>query len=215
MALTLTILADGPSAELVTHLGPNAAVLYTRLLLDTVEVAHKAATEARIIVRYGPGVPAEALESLAPSVEQIPARVAGSPEEALAAALEAKGPAIVIADTLPHLPPWRLRDALFHLDSGADLVIGPSDRGGWYLLGLRGADPDLLQAVAQASAPGVRLAEPSPGGHVIHVLPPWFGVDTVADLASLAEELHAMPPSVATHTRALIETGQASRAVGG
>lgn len=215
MAPTLTILADGPSDELVTHLGPNAALLYTRLLLDTVEVARKALAGARLIVRYGPDVPPEALVGLAPTAELIRAPGEGSPAEALAAALELSGPAILLADTLPHLPPWRLRDALYHLNSGTDIVIGPSDRGGWYLLGLRKLEPDLLQALARDSALTVSLAETSSGGYVIHVLPPWFGVDTVADLVSLAEELHAMPRTVAAHTRALLEANQASRAVGG
>lgn len=215
MALTLTILADGPSAELVTHLGPNATALYTRLLLDTIEVARQAAATARIIVRYDPGVPAEALAALDPTIEQVRARAPGSPAEALEEALEPRGPAIVIADTLPHLPPWRLRDALFHLEAGADLVIGPADKVGWYLLGLREADPALLQAIAEGVATNPSRAEALSDGHVIHILPPWFGVDTVADLASLAEELHAMPRTVAPRTRALIEIGPTSRAVGG
>ncbi|NTU79597.1 MAG: DUF2064 domain-containing protein [Chloroflexales bacterium] len=213
MAPTLMILADGPGAELVTHLGPNATALYTRLLGDTVEVARKLA-DVRVVVHYSPSVPAEALEGLGPRVELMQAPADSTSADSLAAALATGGPAIIISDNLPHLPLWRLRDAICHLAEGGDVVIGPSDRGGCYLLGIRAAVPELLLALAEGdmSASGLvaRLGE-----YVVHVLPPWFEIASVADLASLAESLRTMPPQVAANTRAMIETSQASRAVGG
>jgi hypothetical protein len=214
MALTLIILADGPSVDLLTHLGQTAPALYACMLGDTALVARQL-PGARVIVRYNPSISPTILAGLPASAEVGPAAGVGS--EAVAAALAEGlaegGPTIVLGGNLPHLPPWRLRDAATHLLGGADLVIGPSDSGSWYLLGLRAAD--LLDVMPASGAPVASLGADSTMGHVVHLLPPWFGVVTVADLASLADSLRTMPAGVAPNTRALIEAAQASRAVGG
>ncbi len=214
MALTLIILAAGPSADLVAHLGPTAPALYGRLLGDTAQVARQL-PGARVSVRYNPDAHPAILAGLPPATAAAPAPTRGwaAVAAALADGLADGGPAIVISGELPHLPLWRLRDAATHLEGAADLVIGPSDRGSWYLIGLRVAAAALL---GQMPAPGASFAAlAAAGGHATHLLPPWFGVSTVADLASLAEALRTMPHEVAAGTRAMVEVAQASRAVGG
>lgn len=216
MALTLMILADGPSADLVAHLGPTAPALYGRLLGDTVQVSRQL-PGARVVVRYNPGAHPSILSGLPPGTAAVPAPTGGwaSVAAALADGLADGGPALVISGELPHLPLWRLRDAATHLAGDADLVIGPSDRGSWYLLGLRVAAAALLGRVPAPGASFRALAEAAAGGHVTHMLPPWFGISTVADLATLADALRSMPQGVAAGTRALVEAELASRAVGG
>ncbi len=216
MAFTLIILADGPSVDMVTHLGHTASALYACMLGDTALVAGQL-SGARVIVRYNPTISPTILAGLPASAEVGPA--AGAGQEAVAAALAEGladgGPAVLLGGNLPHLPPWRLRDAATHLQGGADLVLGPSDSGSWYLLGLRAGAAGLLDVMPASGAPLASLAADSTMGHVVHLLPPWFGVDTVADLAALADALRTMPAGVAPNTRALIEAAQASRAVGG
>lgn len=216
MALSLVILADGPSADLTAHLGPAAPALYARMLSDTALVAQQLAG-ARLLVRHSPALPPAILEGLPQTAQVAPLRGTGSGAvtSALAEGLAEGGPAIVIGGDLPHLPLWRLRDAATHLARQADVVIGPADHGSWYLLGLGAAAAGLLSAMPGRGAPLKGILTAAGGGHVVHLLPPWFGVTTVADLAALAEALRTMPPEVAAATRALIETGQASRAVGG
>jgi glycosyltransferase A (GT-A) superfamily protein (DUF2064 family) len=216
MALTLIILADGPGVDMLTHLGKTAPALYASMLLDTVAVARQL-SGARVIVRHTPALAPSNMAGLPAAVAVGPAAGVGAEavSGALAEGLEHGGPALVIGGNLPHLPLWRLRDAATHLRAGSDLVIGPSDGGSWYILGLRVASAELLDLIPAGGATPAALAERAAMGHVVHLLPPWFGVDTVADLASLAESLRTMPAHIASNTRALIEAGQASRAVGG
>lgn len=216
MALTLTILAEGPSAELAAHLGPTAPALYGRLLGDTVRVARQL-PGARVSVRYNPRAHQAILASLPAATAVAPAPTGGwaAVAAALADGLADGGPAIVISGELPHLPLWRLRDAATHLAGGADLVIGPSDRGSWYLLGLGVGAAALLGRMPAPGAPCEALAEAAAGAHPTRLLPPWFTISSVADLATLAEALRTMPEGVAAGTRALVEAGQFSRAVGG
>lgn len=215
MAPTLIILADGPGADLSAHLGPTAADVYVRLLSDTVELTR--GLSAQIVVRSSSAPPASGLALIdrGRTLETITDTEAPSVASALAICLARGGPALVIGGNLPHLPLWRLRDALTHLDQGADIVIGPTDRGSWYLLGLRAAAPELLAAIpSQGESPDL-LAAAGAAGWRVRLLPPWFSVETVADLAWLSEALRTMPPQVAPSTRAMIEASPASRAVGG
>jgi hypothetical protein len=80
--------------------------------------------------------------------------------------------------------------ALLDSDNGPEAVIGPSEDGGFYALGLRRACPlvpvrwstvharaDTEAALARA---GIRCAQ----------LDPWFDVDDAGDLARLVAGIH-------------------------
>jgi hypothetical protein len=97
------------------------------------------------------------------------------------------------ADT-PHLPPAILERAFDTLAS-ADVVVGPTADGGYYLVGARGAYPTLFDTtamgtstalealVARAGALGLRLARTDE----------WYDVDVPADLERLATDLAGHP----------------------
>lgn len=216
MALSLIILAEGPGADLVAHLGPAAPILYARMLGDTVRVARQI-FGSRVTVRYNPDAPAAILAGLPLATEVVTAPTVSEADvsEALAQGMAEGHAAIVVGGDLPHLPPWRLRDAATHLNTRADVVVGPSDRGSWYMLGLRAAAAPLLGALPAPGASPEALVAAAGRAHVVHLLPLWFGVQTVADLANLADVLRTMPPEVAAATRSILEVGLASRAVGG
>ncbi len=213
MAASLIILADSfARSDLLRPLGPTAVPLLTSFLRDLVDLA-QAIPGIRLSVGYAAATPPE----LGQSVALRP--MAGFGAEPLAALLaEALGeasPVLIIGGDLPHLPPWRLRDALTHLAAGAAVVVGPADRTGWYLLGLATADPVLLRAMpARDVPPAALLSAARSREHTVAVLPPWFGVADLADLAALADMLRELPPAYARHTRAMLEAG-AARAVGG
>lgn len=219
MAPTIVIVADALTGdELTTQLGPVATALAASFLADTLAVA-QALTDARIVVRYSPGFPRAALAGLAPWIELAPIGAVTGPAlaAALAEALASGGPALLIGADTPHLPPWRLRDALTHLAHGADAVAGPSDSGDWYLLGLRAPAPELLRHLPArgSSLAGLRRAAAA-GDRQLVALPAWYSVRTGAGLAALAEALRTMPSGVAARTRALLATeAVAARAVGG
>lgn len=105
----------------------------------------------------------------------------------------------------PSLPVAYLREAVAAL-AASDVVLGPGEDGGYYLVGLthlhaplfRGiiwsTDQVLAQTVERAQCLGLR----------IHLLPPWYDIDTPADARRLARELPTLPPDRLPHTRAFL-----------
>jgi rSAM/selenodomain-associated transferase 2/rSAM/selenodomain-associated transferase 1 len=96
---------------------------------------------------------------------------------------------IAIGADSPGLPVKYLeqaREVLRHVDA----VIGPSEDGGFYLLGLRKCPMDLLSGIPW-SAPTTCLetvAKLYAAGLTVYILDDWFDVDTAQDL----EKLHAL-----------------------
>lgn len=119
------------------------------------------------------------------------------------AAYLAAGPVVIIGSDAPTLPRAHLHRALDAL-MGSDVVIGPSDDGGYYLIGARVAVPELFAGV-RWSTPEVLAATLARLGARSHaLLPPWHDVDSAEDLARLERELAALPPSVAPATRRVL-----------
>jgi len=89
------------------------------------------------------------------------------------------------ADT-PGLPAKYLEQAREALER-ADAVIGPSEDGGFYLLGLRKCSTGLLSGIPW-SAPTTcveTIAKLQAAGLTVHILDDWFDVDTAQDLEKL------------------------------
>ena len=103
----------------------------------------------------------------------------------------------------PTLPPAYLVEAFARLRDGADVVLGPSDDGGYYLIGLKRPAPRLLREV-RMSTPSVladTLAIAAEEGLTVALLPAWYDVDDAASLGRLAVELRDAPATVAPRTR--------------
>lgn len=94
--------------------------------------------------------------------------------------------AIVVGADSPGLPARLLEEARNALDR-VDAVIGPSEDGGFYLLGLRTCPASLLSEISW-SAPTTCLetiAKLQAAGLTFHILDDWFDVDTPQDLERL------------------------------
>ncbi|MFQ3662647.1 MAG: DUF2064 domain-containing protein [Chloroflexaceae bacterium] len=215
MTPTLIVLADVLRDEDLTRpFGPGAVALLQALVSDTVDVAREIAG-ARVVVAHDPQVAVDL--DLEADVTLRP--LAGTDSRAIATLLDEAladgGPAVVMGGDLPHLPPWRLRDALTHLAAGAGVVFGPSDRKGWYLLGLARAEPLLLRTLPARGENTEALVSAAHGLELpVAVLPGWFGVSDLADLEALTSTLGEMPLTIARRTRAVL-VGEMARAVGG
>jgi hypothetical protein len=115
-------------------------------------------------------------------------------ENALAALLEAGRPgAILVGSDHPSLDAEALRRGLNLLES-SDVVLGPTLDGGCYLVGLREPRPGLFRDIPW-STPGVldrTLDRITAMGLRPGILPPWYDVDTRADLRFLKVHLRGL-----------------------
>jgi hypothetical protein len=110
---------------------------------------------------------------------------------ALAELLEEAEAAVLVGSDHPTLPPRFLHRAFSELEAGADVVLGPSLDGGYYLVGTRRPRPTLFEGM-EWSRPSVlaRTEERAREAGLRAVrLPRWYDVDTMADLHFLRTHL--------------------------
>jgi uncharacterized protein len=187
----------------------DAAALYACFLRDTLDTARRVAGAA-VVVAYTPAQAGGYFADLAPELVAVPQRGADLGERMDTAFSDAfargAAAAVIIGSDSPHLPATIIERAFAELESGADLVLGPADDGGYYLIGARAPQPRLLRAVPLSTptvlADTLRVAAEL--GLRVALLPRWYDIDTVAELRRLAAELAHGPPDVAPQTRAFL-----------
>lgn len=113
--------------------------------------------------------------------------------------------AVVLCDSdSPTLPGRCIAEAFLRLND-ADVVIGPCDDGGYYLIGMRKHTPRLFSGIPWSSACVTQRTIDTAERLDLSVslLEPWYDVDTAADLNRLYLEVAASPKDAnfARHTR--------------
>jgi len=215
MQRMLLVVAKQPAAgQTKTRLcppltGAAAAALYAYFLRDTLDLMRQVPDVGRGIV-YFPEAALDYFSALAPDMQLSLQQGTGLGERLdhlLTAALEAgASQAIVMDSDSPTLPADYLVQAFDALAGPSDVVLGPCEDGGYYLIGLKRPQPRLLREIQMSTAYVVRdtltLAEQL--GLQVALLPTWYDVDTVAELDRLRAELHDAPPHAARHTRAFL-----------
>ena len=96
--------------------------------------------------------------------------------------------AIAVDADSPTLPSAYLREASrLLLDPAVEVVLGPSEDGGYYLIGLRRPAPLLFRDMPWSTPAVLRetMARAREAGLRVHLLPPWFDVDRGTDLDRL------------------------------
>ncbi|MGE3268478.1 MAG: DUF2064 domain-containing protein [Chloroflexota bacterium] len=113
---------------------------------------------------------------------------------------------VLIASDSPQVSVEALREA-FDLLATHDVVLGPVDDGGYYLIGMRGPWP-LLGGVPMSTSTVLSeiVARARGLGLTVGFVEPTFDVDDDGDLARLAEVAATRPDLVATRA-ALAELG--------
>ncbi|HTP51859.1 MAG TPA: TIGR04282 family arsenosugar biosynthesis glycosyltransferase [Anaeromyxobacteraceae bacterium] len=110
---------------------------------------------------------------------------------------------IAIDADSPHLP-GSILDAAFASLESTDLVVGPTEDGGYYLVGASAAHPELFgTALGTSSALDSLRASAQARGLSLAVAPVWYDVDVPADLLRLMADL-AAEPARAPRTAALL-----------
>lgn len=215
----IAVMARAPQpGQVKTRLVPplsheRAAELYRCLLLDKLQQV----AEIPGIDPYLAYTPLEARSSM---LTVLPAGFTLIPQAGstlgdrlhrLSAILLERGhPAVLLTDSdSPTLPPPYLLDAIGHLQSKAtDLVLGPTEDGGYYLIGLKRPCRALFDDIPW-SGPTVlmdTLRHATMQQLQVAMLPSWFDVDTPDDLARLRRDLATPGTTVAPHTRHFLFT---------
>lgn len=102
--------------------------------------------------------------------------------------------AIVTGGDSPLVPAARVAEAARVLATdGADLAVGPSEDGGYYLIGVNRPRPALFSGIPWSTDRVLDLTMEKAHrlGLRVHVLPEAFDVDTESDLRRLREEAEA------------------------
>ncbi|MET0851252.1 MAG: TIGR04282 family arsenosugar biosynthesis glycosyltransferase [Candidatus Rokuibacteriota bacterium] len=177
-----------------------AELVYRCFVLDVLD-AVAAAPEVEPVLAFTPAHGRARMAALAPAAFRlIPQEGEGLGERMsnLLAGLIADGHpgAVVIGSDSPTLPMDHVVEAAAALERGAaDLVIGPSEDGGYYLIGLRRRQAALFSDIPWSTdrVCELTLERARRLGLRVHQLPEWFDVDTESDLARLAVDLERQP----------------------
>lgn len=168
----------------------QAAALYEGFLCDTLDLVWQVAG-VRPAIAYTPEDARGYFAQLAPDTVLLLQQGVGLGERLAAVttdALAAGAPALAaISSDSPTIPLSYLERAFNLLAEGADLVLGPADDGGYYLVGLRRPAPQLFLDVVM-STPSVlhdTLEVAAQLGLRTVLLPTWYDVDTIEDLDRL------------------------------
>lgn len=215
MQRMLLVVAKQPAAgQTKTRLcppltGAAAAALYACFLRDTLDVMRQVPNVERGIA-YLPEIALDYFSTLAPDMHlslQQGSDLGERLDHLLTAALEAGASQAVVMDSdSPTLPADYLVQAFDALAGPSDVVLGPCEDGGYYLIGLKRPQPRLLRDVQMSTPHVVRdtLALAEQLGLKVALLPTWYDVDTAAELDRLRSELRDAPTHVARHTHAFL-----------
>jgi rSAM/selenodomain-associated transferase 1 len=164
-------------------------------------------TDAAGLVCYTPVGDEAAFDGILPeSFCLIPQRGGGFGERLLAAAEDILacgfGAVCLIDSDSPTLPAEALRTAVAELARPGDrVVLGGSDDGGYYLIGLKRAHAEPFERISwsKASVYGETVARVREAGLELVELPVWYDVDDAASLDVLEQELlHDRRPAFAS-----------------
>jgi hypothetical protein len=211
----LAVMAKAPRAGKVkTRLAPpltldQSAALNICFLRDTTDniAAVAASGNAAGIVSYTPIGDEALFDTLLPDgFTLIPQRGEDFGERLLATAEDllasGYGSVCLIDSDSPTVPAAAFEQAITELAKPGDrIILGPSQDGGYYLIGLKHSHPELFANITWSTS--TVLAETIAAAKAVSletcILPLWYDVDDAATLDILtAELLHHTPPPFTT-----------------
>lgn len=196
----VVIMAKAPvpnevKTRLVPALSPEeASSLYHCFLLDKITQV-KSISEVRHFVAYTPVTSEAFFRSIIPPGFILINQVGADLGERLANVSKnlfgrgAEKVVILDSDT-PNLPTDHIREGLSRLD-GVDVVLGPCEDGGYYLIGMRSYMPELFHRIPWSTTEVAELTMEKANalGLSVSLLPEWYDVDTMIDLERLKRDM--------------------------
>ncbi len=203
--IAVVILAKAPllgqvKTRLIPALGPQGARdLAQKLLEETGALVGTVEGIARLVA-VSPATRLEMVRPLVPASFRLIPQTEGDLGVRLAHVfreLFAEGfdGVIVLGADHPALPKAYLEQAVAALHAKTtQVVLGPTEDGGYYLIGLTQPRPELFQSIPWGSAQvfEATLQRANRRGLSVHRLPHWFDVDRPEDLDRM---LHAATPA--------------------
>lgn len=172
----------------------QSADLYECFLRDTLDVMRKV-PDVQCMIGFLPEDARDYFHQLAPDMEltrQNGESLGERLDHLLTEALASGSPRAVVMDSdSPTLPAEYISQAFDQL-TDADVVLGPTQDGGYYLIGMKQPQSHLLRQV-QMSTPYVladTLALAKASNLAVSLLPTWYDIDTIDDLLQLDGEIN-------------------------
>lgn len=205
----LVIMAKEPKAGKVkTRLYPalttrQAAELYRCFLIDKIAAANRLKEEIKEIdlaLAFDPSTAQKFFQKLAPPWIKLVPQSGGDLGDRLTNLFDdffGYGfDQVVIADSDSPTLPLDYLGQSFRLLELADAVLGPSQDGGYYLIGLRKSHPELFQNIAWSTREVLEHTITQAEKHHLktELLPQWYDVDTPQELQKLQSEIAESTP---------------------
>ncbi len=187
----------------------QAAALYTGFLLDTIEIARQVRDCAVKVVCPSEGDATELAKILPTEVGYVVQQGEGLSAalgEAIEVCLEAGHRKVFcISSDNPTLPVDYLERAITSLNS-TDVVLGPTEDGGYYLVGAKAPSPFLFENMVWSNEKVLAetLERAWRKNSRIQLLPSWYDLDTGQELTRFIKELPA-DQKQAPHTRRALQ----------
>jgi uncharacterized protein len=176
----------------------EAADLYQALLLDTLSLVANQPW-AELAVAITPPGSRPYFESITPPGTLLLPVDGADIGECLAQALDMSlgmgyRKALALNSDGPSLPAQYLEQAALYLEQ-AELVLGPGEDGGYYLVGMSRLHGAIFKGIAWSTAQVFTqtLDRAAELGLRVALTPVWYDVDTPADLYRLQKELETLP----------------------
>jgi len=190
----------------------DAAALYEALLLDTIELAG-GLEGVQLAIGITPSDAVDYFRHISPSnTVLIPvdgADIGDCLKQALGQLLaDDYARALALNSDGPTLPVTILRQACAELENREiDVVLGPNEDGGYYLIGIKQPHPELFEGISWSTSQvtSQTLTKAETLGLEVAQLPPWYDVDTPAELDRLRAELPTLPDTSLRHTRRFLD----------
>lgn len=173
--------------------------LYEAFLADKVDQV-RGVRGARAVVSVAPPDAPDSIRPWIPADVDVVAQRGPDLGARLAALMadhfdQSSAPLLLVDSDTPTLPPAVFSEAIDVLGRrAADVVVGPSVDGGYYLIGLSAACPALFEGIAWSTSRVLSQTREraARAGLTVHDLVTWRDVDTPEDFDALVRELSAL-----------------------
>jgi rSAM/selenodomain-associated transferase 1 len=219
LSVTLGMMARAPvpghcKTRLGTHLSETGvAELYAAMIADSIASYSRAGAERNVVLAAPENDGVRLLRALVPARWEVIPQFGAGLGERLANAfrtLTADGSAVVLVDSdSPTLPMDPVANALGRLDGERQVVLGPTDDGGYYLIGLTSLELEVFRDIPWSTPRVLELTLERCVALSLktELLPSWYDVDHQEDLERLCAELSDCPERAPHCARALRKLG--------